>query len=81
MPYSVQAGSSSGQRKSGIDETDLDELGQVVVSAISSAAMALVTAIQQSGAKDEPIDLSSITQRTIDDINRRTRMYSESPII
>ena len=80
MPYSAQAGSST-QRKSGIDEADLDELGQVVVSAISSAALALVTAIQQSSARGEKIDLPDLTQRTIDDINRRTRMYSTSPII
>ena len=80
MPYSAQAGSST-QRKSGIDEADLDELGQVVVGAIGSAAMAIITALQQAQMRGESPDLSGITQQTIDDINRRTRMYSTSPII
>ena len=81
LPYSVAAGVASEPRKAGIDENDLDELGQTLVSAMGSAVMAIVTAIQHSERSGSAMDLSGITQRTIDDINRRTRMYSASPIV
>ena len=81
LPYSVAAGVVSEPRKAGIDDNDLDELGQTLVSAMGSAVMAIVTAIQHSERSGSAMDLSGITQRTIDDINRRTRMYSASPIV
>ena len=81
LPYSVAAGVASEPRKAGIDENDLDELGRTLVSAMGSAVMAIVTAIQHSERSGSAMDLSGITQRTIDDINRRTRMYSASPIV
>ena len=81
MPYSVTVSEASLDKLAGTIETSNDELGQVVVSAISSAAMAIITALQQAQMRGEAPDLSGITQQTIDDINRRTRMYSASPII
>ena len=81
LPYSVSAQIASLDGIADSIETSNDELGQTVVNAISSAAMAIITAIRQSGdTRGEGVDLSGITQRTIDDINRRTRMYSASPI-
>ena len=81
MPYSVTVSEASLDKLAGTIETSNDELGQVVVSAISSAAMAIITALQQAQMRGESPDLSGITQQTIDDINRRTRMFSASPII
>ena len=81
MPYSVTVSDVSLSKLAGTIETSNDELGQVVVSAISSAAVAIITALQQAQMRGESPDLSGITQQTIDDINRRTRMYSASPII
>ena len=81
MPYSVAAFTATLDSITDSIETSNDELGQVVVSAIGSAAMAIVTAIQHSEKTGSAMDFSGITQRTIDDINRRTRMYSASPIV
>ena len=81
MPYSVAAFNASLDKLADSIETSNDELGQVVVRAISSAAISIVTAIQHSERTGSAPDLSGITQRTIDDINRRTRMYSASPIV
>ena len=81
MPYSVAAFNASLDKLADSIETSNDELGPVVVRAISSAAISIVTAIQHSERTGSAPDLSGITQRTIDDINRRTRMYSASPIV
>ena len=81
MPYSVATFTATLDSITDSIETSNDELGQVVVSAIGSAAMAIVTAIQHSEKTGSAMDFSGITQRTIDDINRRTRMYSASPIV
>ena len=81
MPYSVTVSDASVDKLAGTIEASNDELGQSVVSAISGAAIAIITALQQAQARGETADLTGITQQTIDDINRRTRMYSASPII
>ena len=81
MPYSVTVSDVSLDKLANTIEESNDELGQSVVSAIGSAAIAIITAVQQAQARGEAADLTGVTQRTIDDINRRTRMYSASPII
>ena len=80
MPYSVAAQSMALDRVTDSIEASNDELGQVIVSAISSAALAVVDAIRRGGGQTGMIDLDGLTQRTIDDINRRTIMYNARPI-
>ena len=79
MPYSVAKARSDADDIADAIETSNDDLRDVLTQAIASAAQLIVGAVRDKNMTVN-VDMDSITEHTIDDINRRTVMFQASPL-
>lgn len=81
VPYSVSASSAGGNNVTGAIEASNDELGSVIIQAVTNATTAIVTAIEENSGTVVNLDANSIATSTIKEINRRTRAMGKSPLV
>lgn len=81
VPYSVSASTAGGNNVTGAIEASNDELGSVVIQAVTNATTAIVTAIEANSGTVVNLDANSIATSTIKEINRRTRAMGKSPLV
>lgn len=81
VPYSVSASTAGGNSVAGTIEASNEELGSVVIQAVTNAATAIVTAIEENSGTVVNLDADSIATSTIKEINRRTRAMGRSPLV
>ena len=81
IPYEIAAKieSAAADIQQSIDEMN-EGLSQIIISAIASQTSALLAALQELGRMKSGVDTSGMVQQTIDEINRRTLMFSGSPL-
>jgi phage-related protein len=80
LPYSVAKSQSDADDITGAIEASNDDLKDVLVQAIASAAQLVASAVNNKNMSVN-VDADSITQQTIDEINRRTLMFQASPLM
>ena len=82
MPYSVSAAAQGGGNgvTSAIEASN-EELGSIIIQAVTNATAAIVDAIQEYGGTTVNLDENSLTSSVIKQINRRTMMSGKSPLI
>lgn len=78
MPYSVANVGNTTDIADTIEASN-GEMSDTMVQAIAGAANLIVSAIKALNLNVN-VDMDSVTQRTIDDINRRTVMFQASPL-
>ena len=81
-PYSIRQ-KATGGGSGGLAETleaSNEELGSVVIQAVTNATSAIVDAIQRSGG-DTYLDGDKITTKVIEEVNRRTIMGGKPVIL
>lgn len=81
VPYSISASTTGGNSVAGTIEASNEELGSVVIQAVTNAATAIVTAIEENSGTVVNLDADSIATSTIKEINRRTRAMGRSPLV
>lgn len=81
VPYSVSASTAGGNNVTGAIEASNDELGSVIIQAVTNATTAIVTAIEENSGTVVNLDANSIATSTIKEINRRTRAMGKSPLV
>ena len=81
VPYSVSASTAGGNNVTGAIEASNEELGSVVIQAVTNATTAIVAAIEANSGTVVNLDANSIATSTIKEINRRTRAMGKSPIL
>ena len=81
VPYSVSASTAGGSNVTGAIEASNEELGSVIIQAVTNATTAIVTAIEANSGTVVNLDADSIATSTIKEINRRTRAMGKSPIL
>ena len=81
MPYSVAPGGADTSGIADVIEASNDELGSVIVQAVTNAASSIVNAIQQYSGGDTTFDSRYVADLTIKEINRRTRAVGQSPLL
>jgi hypothetical protein len=79
VPYAVAKSQSDADDITGAIEASNDDLKDVLVQAIASAAQLVVSALNNKNMSVS-VDADSITQHTIDEINRRTMIFQTSPL-
>ena len=79
MPYSVAKYRNDAEDITDAIEASNSDLSDILVQAIASAAQLVVAAVRDKNMSVN-VDMDSITQHTIDDINRRTVMFQASPL-
>lgn len=80
LPYAVAAQyARETERLQSTIEASNEDMTQAVIGAISSAALAIVGAVQKYGGGDGSFGGLN-AQNVIDEINRRTNMYNRSPL-
>ena len=81
MPYSVSAAAQGGGNgvTSAIEASN-EELGSIIIQAVTNATAAIVDAIQEYGGTTVNLDERSLSSSVIKEINRRTRMAGKSPL-
>jgi hypothetical protein len=80
LPYAVAAQyARETERLQNTIEASNEDMTQAVIGAISSAALAIVGAVQKYGGGDGGFGGLN-AQNVIDEINRRTNMYNRSPL-
>ena len=82
VPYEVAAKAAGGS--TGLTETIEtlnEELCSVFIQTISNATVTLVSAIEKYSGTTVNVDANSLAQSTINEINRRTRMMGQSPLL
>jgi len=81
MPYSVSAAAQGGGNGvTGAIEASNEELGSIIIQAVTNATAAIVDAIQEYGGTTVNLDERSLSSSVIKEINRRTRMAGKSPL-
>ena len=82
MPYSVSAAAQGGGNgvTSAIEASN-EELGSIIIQAVTNATAAIVDAIQEYGGTTVNLDENSLTTSVIKQINRRTMMSGKFPLI
>jgi hypothetical protein len=80
LPYSVAKSQGDADDITGAIEASNDDLKDVLVQAIASAAQLVASAVNNKNMSVN-VDADSITQQTIDEINRRTLMFQASPLM
>ena len=82
MPYDIIAQQSrkADEIRQAIDALG-DDLGDTIVAAIAAQTTALISAMQQQNSGVSQMPEQDTVQKTIDEINRRTRMFKVSPLI
>ena len=81
MPYAVAPGGADTSGIADVIEASNDELGSVIVQAVTNAASSIVNAIQQYSGGDTTFDSRYVADLTIKEINRRTRAVGQSPLL
>ena len=81
VPYSVSASTAGSSNVTGAIEASNDELGSVIIQAVTNATTAIVTAIEANSGTVVNLDANSIATSTIKEINRRTRAMGKSPLV
>lgn len=83
IPYQLMAVGAGGGNASikGAIEASNDELASVVIQSVTNATVAIVRAIEDNSGTTVNLDKNSITQAVIDEINRKTRMMNENPLL
>ena len=81
VPYSVSASTAGGNNVTGAIEASNEELGSVIIQAVTNATTAIVAAIEDNSGTVVNLDANSIATSTIKEINRRTRAMGKSPIL
>ena len=81
MPYSVSAAAQGGGNgvTSAIEASN-EELGSIIIQAVTNATAAIVDAIQEYGGTTVNLDENSLATSVIKQINRRTMMNGKSPL-
>ena len=81
-PYgvSVSAGGGSGNVVEEIHASN-EETTRTIVQAIGSATNSICAAVEQYGGVEVSVDADSLSQHTVDYINRKTRMFGTSPLL
>ena len=80
MPYATTAPAASAQDIQAALDTSNTALANRLTAQINAAAVAIVQAVRESGARNAVIDTAALTQAAIDEINRRTVAFSGSPL-
>lgn len=82
VPYSLKsADTANGGQLSSVIEASNNELGSVVIQSVTNATAAIVQAIQEHSGTTVTFDIDSITQGVISEINRKTRMTGNNPLL
>lgn len=83
VPYQAAAVASAGGSGSVSDTITAsnDELASVIIQAVTGATAAVVNAIQEYSGTTVNLDASSLTDRVVSEINRKTRMNGKSPLL
>lgn len=81
-PYGVSgsAGSGSGNVVEEIHASN-EETTRTIVQAIGSATNSICAAVEQYSGVEVSVDADSLSQHTVDYINRKTRMFGTSPLL
>ena len=82
LPYSVSGNSRSDSKAATEAQKDAnDELINSMIQLVNNQTSALVQAIQQYGGTTVNIDVHSLTDAIVSEINRRTRANGKSPLL
>ena len=81
VPYSVSASTAGCNNVTGAIEASNEELGSVVIQAVTNATTAIVAVIEANSCTVVNLDANSIATSTIKEINRRTRAMGRSPLV
>lgn len=82
LPYSVSGNSRSDSKSATEAQKDAnDELINSMIQLVNNQTSALVQAIQQYGGTTVNIDVHSLTDAIVSEINRRTRANGKSPLL
>ena len=83
VPYSVSTADAGngGRGVSSAIEASNDELASVVIQSVTNATTAIVHAIQSYSGTTVNLDSNSLAANVIKEINRRTRMSGNSPLV
>lgn len=82
VPYSLKsADTANGGQLGSVIEASNNELGSVVIQSVTNATAAIVQAIQEHSGTTVTFDIDSITQGVISEINRKTRMTGNNPLL
>lgn len=81
-PYGVSgsAGGGSGNVVEEIHASNV-ETTRTIVQAIGSATNSICAAVEQYSGVEVSVDADSLSQHTVDYINRKTRMFGTSPLL
>lgn len=81
-PYGVSgsAGSGSGNVVEEIHASN-EETTRTIVQAIGSATNSICAAVEQYSGVEVSVDADSLSQHTVDYINRKNRMFGTSPLL
>ena len=58
-----------------------EETTRTIVQAIGSATNSICAAVEQYSGVEVSVDADSLSQHTVDYINRKTRMFGTSPLL
>lgn len=82
IPYSLNSADAAGGDKiSSAIEASNDELSSVVIQSVTNATAAIVRAIQEYSGTTVNLDIDSITEGVIAEINRKARMTGKNPLL
>lgn len=81
-PYGV-SGSTGGGSGNVVEEIHAsnEETTRTIVQAIGSATNSICAAVEQYSGVEVSVDADSLSQHTVDYINRKTRMFGTSPLL
>lgn len=81
-PYGV-SGSAGGGPGTVVEEIHAsnEETTRTIVQAIGSATNSICAAVEQYSGVEVSVDADSLSQHTVDYINRKTRMFGTSPLL
>lgn len=81
-PYGV-SGSAGGGSGNVVEEIHAsnEETTRTIVQAIGSATNSICAAVEQYSGVEVSVDADSLSQHTVDYINRKTRMFGTSPLL
>lgn len=85
VPYSVGSNGGAGSNVTTAFDASTerlgDELSSVIIQSVNNAAVAIVNAIEEYSGTTVNLDERSLSTSVIKEINRRTRMTGQSPIL
>ena len=81
VPYAARTASDPMAGVKDAFDASNDEMISVVIQSVTNATSAIVGAIRQYSGAEVNIDSHSMATAIINEINRRTRAYGQSPLI